>query len=265
MCPTIAIGPLHASTYWVLYGIAILVGGMLAFHRFIRGGISPHTATRGVLLIVWSGLAGAFLLKDVVFLIQSLLLTGQIHWEGGSGFMGALAGAVITLIVFFRRQGISLARGFDLWILPVPLGQAIGRLGCLAAGCCYGAPTDSPLGMYLPGGGEWAVRYPTQLMSSLADILIFCVLVAVERRGSRKGRLSWPFPGFIFLLYTSLYTLKRFSVEFLRGQTPTALVGPLNITHLLAAAGFLVSTGLIVWNLRRVAMQPLGVSETSRA
>ncbi len=248
MCPVLHIGPLSVSTYWVIYGLAILIGGMLVFHRFVRAGISPQSATWGVLLIVWSGLAGAFLFKGLVFLIQNLILTGELRWEGGSAFMGALAGAVIALIVFFRRQGISLGRGFDLWIVPIPLGQAIGRLGCLAAGCCYGAPTDSWLGMYLPGNGEWAVRYPTQLMSSVANLLIFYTLVAVERYGSRRGRESWPFPGFIFLLYVSLYTLKRFTIEFFRGSSPPPLLCPLNVTHLLAAAGFLASVGLFVWN-----------------
>jgi len=264
MYPTITIGSLHFSTYWVVYGLAILIGGMLIFHRFIRAGISSQAATWGVLLIVWGGLAGAFLFKGLVFLIQNLILTGELSWAGGSAFMGALAGAVISLIVFFRRQRIPLGRGFDLWIVPIPLGQAIGRLGCLAAGCCYGAPTDSPIGLYLPGDGEWAVRYPTQLMSSLADVFIFYALVAVERYGLRKGRESWPFPGFIFLSYTSLYTLKRFTIEFFRGSSPQTLIGPFNITHLLAAAGFLVSVGLIVWNLRRSMTPTREISETSR-
>jgi len=253
MCPVLHIGPLSVSTYWVVYGFAILVGGMLVFHRLVRAGISPPTATWGVLLIVWSGLAGAFLFKGIVFLIQNLILAGELRWEGGSAFMGAVAGAVTAMIIFFRRQGIPLGRAFDLWIVPIPLGQAIGRLGCLAAGCCYGAPTDSPIGIYLPGDGEWAVRYPTQLMSSLADILIFYILIAVERYGIRRGRESWPFPGFIFLSYAALYTLKRFTIEFFRGSSPPPLLGPLNVTHLLAAAGFLVSVGLIAWNLRRTS------------
>lgn len=253
MCPVLHIGSLSVSTYWVVYGLAILIGGMLVFHRLVRSGIPPTTATWGVLLIVWGGLAGAFLFKGIVFLIQNLILVGELRWEGGSAFMGAVAGAVISMVIFFRRQGIPLGRAFDLWIVPIPLGQAIGRVGCLAAGCCYGAVTDSPIGMYLPGDGEWAVRYPTQLMSSLADVLIFYILIAAERYGIRRGRESWPFPGFIFLSYTTLYTLKRFTVEFFRGNSPPALLGPFNITHFLAAAGLLISAGLIVWNMQRTS------------
>ncbi len=260
MLPTITLGPLQISTYALAMGLAILTTATIGFLRLVRGGEPLNRVINGVLVTIWGGFVGAFLLKGIVFVIMNLFLTGKPSWGGGSAFMGALGGGIAGAVLYIRRHRLSLGRAFDLGGLPIPLGQAIGRLGCFAAGCCYGAPTDSPLGMYLRNhDGEWAVRYPTQLMSAAADLFIFYALLGFEQYQSRRREESWPFPGFIFLSYLALYSVKRFAIEFLRGEKPPPLVGPLNITHVIAALGFLVSVGLIVWNLRRSA------SETARS
>ncbi len=257
MFPTIEIGPLHLSTYWVIYGLAIVVGGMLAFHRLVKGGIPVPHATRGVLLTIWAGLAGALLGRGLVSLLQTFILTGTLTWSGGSAFAGALVGASSALLLYCRRHRLPLGRFLDLWGLPLPLGQAIGRLGCLAAGCCYGKPTDSWLGMYLPDvHGVWMMRYPTRLMSSAANLLIFLFLLGFERyRIRRLGKPEgWPFHGFLFLLYVDLYCLKRFTIEFLRGYSEPVM-GLFTLAHIVCFVVFLVSTALMLWGLRSMAPQ----------
>ena len=52
MFPTINIGSLHLSNYGILYVLAIIVGGMVGFHRLIQGGIPVHHATRGAMLAI---------------------------------------------------------------------------------------------------------------------------------------------------------------------------------------------------------------------
>jgi phosphatidylglycerol:prolipoprotein diacylglycerol transferase len=138
--------------------------------------------------------------------------------------------------------------------LPLPLGQAIGRLGCFAAGCCYGRPTDSWLGMYLPDhdhDGIWMVRYPTQLMSATANLLIFFIVLAVERYGIRRAGKScgWPFDGFLTLLYIALFSLKRFAMAFLRQSGAIPMVGSLSWMHVNALVGLVAASALIFWNL----------------
>jgi phosphatidylglycerol:prolipoprotein diacylglycerol transferase len=252
--PTIHIGSIQIGTYAVALGAAILLTAGVSFYRLIRGGFSVRHVTNGGLLTIWGGFIGAFLFKAIVVGIQNLLLTGELSIAGGSAFMGALAGGLVTAVWYIRRHRLNMGRALDLGLLPIPLGQAIGRLGCFAAGCCYGLPTDSPLGMVIRNhSGEWAVRYPTQLMSAAADLLIFYALLAFERVQTRKGRQGWPFDGFIVLSYIALYSFKRFAIEFLRAETPPPLLGPFNITHFLGAAGFLSCIGLIAWNLRRRA------------
>lgn len=258
MLPTIEIGSLNLNIYWVIYSLAIVVGGMLAFHRLIQGGIPTHHATRGVLLVIWIGLAGAVLGRGLVYLLQTFILTGTITWVGGSAFMGALIFGSIVALLYCQREGLSLGRSLNLGGAAIPLAQAIGRLGCLAAGCCYGKPTDSWLGMYLPDvNGVWMVRYPTQLMSSAANLLIFIGLLAFERYGMRrrgKAKEGWPFDGFLFLLYVDLYCLKRFSIEFLRHSDP--VIGPFTLAHIACFVVFLISTVLMLRGLRLMAPSP---------
>jgi len=246
MLPTIEIGVLQLNTYWLIYGLAIMAGGMLGYHRLIQGGIPPRQALSGVLLIIWAGAAGSVLLKSLAITLRDLALTGELAWElnRGSAFLGALAGAIGAGWLWFRRRGVPLGRAFDLWIVAVPLGQAIARLGCLAAACCHGKVTTSWLGLYLPDhDGLWAVRYPTQLLSSAADLLIFLALLRLEqaigRHPQRLGR--WRFPGALFVAYALLYSAKRFSIEFLRADTVLPLVGVLTLTHVLCALSFLTA------------------------
>lgn len=156
--------------------------------------------------------------------------------------------------LYCRLVRQPLGRAFDLAMLPLPLGQAIGRLGCLAAGCCYGRPTASWLGLYLPDhDGVWAMRYPTQLLSVAANLLILFCLLGAERRGRARagGQRGWPFDGFLALLYVALFSLKRFLIAFLRASGEVALIGPLSWMHLNALAGLAVASALIYWNLHR--------------
>lgn len=249
MLPTIELGPIQLSTYWLLYGLAALVSLSLMARRLVRAGLSEQIAVQGLVLVPLAALAGSVLFRRLAEAAQTLVATGQFAWGGGSAFLGAFLGGSLAAGLYFPRHGLPLRRAFDLCIVPVPLGQAVARLGCLAAGCCYGRPTDSWLGVYLPdSSGVWMVRYPTQLVASAADLLIFVVLVGYERHQRARCRDDGMYsgtPGVIFLLYTALYCLKRFSTEFLRASALPPLVGPLNMVHLLTGAGFLASAALI--------------------
>ena len=79
----------------------------------------------------------------------------------------------------------------DAFAPGIAAGQAVGRLGCLLAGCCYGHPTDAPWGVTFTNplaaanvGTPLDVSlHPTQLYESVAALVILGVLLAFERRG----------------------------------------------------------------------------------
>jgi phosphatidylglycerol---prolipoprotein diacylglyceryl transferase len=253
MLPTLALGPLHISTYALVYAVAIVGCGMLAFHRLLASGSPAGWVVEGLGLTVLAGMVGTVVGFALIRWVTgpSPIGTFALHLRSGSTIFGALTFGGLAGLGYCRWRGISAGEHFDRGIVALPLGQAIGRIGCLLAGCCYGRETDSWLGMKLPDtAGIWAVRYPTQLLSSAADLAIFAALLAVERRGSRAvgatGR--WPFPGSLTLLFGGLYFAKRFALEFLRGDNAVVLP-PLTWAHLLCLFGLALAAVLLAVNL----------------
>ena len=139
------------------------------------------------------------------------------------------------------------------------MGHAIGRLGCFAAGCCYGKPTHhfwgvtftNPLANQLVGTPLNEALEPTQLFESAAELGIFLLLTWMFKRKK--------FDGQIFGSYLFLYGIARFFLEFLRDDPGRGSVfGDVMSGTQLIAIG-LVLTGGLIWYLRpapRVVMAP---------
>jgi phosphatidylglycerol:prolipoprotein diacylglycerol transferase len=238
MYPSFRLGPWRFSTYSTIYALALILVGMLAFHRLRRIPEPPGQVTRVLLAAILGGIAGTYLV-GIIPSMQHFARTGNFVWAGSASFVGTLAGGTAAAVLVRRGEPTPLGRVLDLGGLPWPLLLALGRIGCLGAGCCYGRPTGSPLGTWLPDqAGQWAMRYPTQIMSGVANLLIFGLLLAVERYGQKRvGKdRGWPFGGFLFLLYICLFCVERFTMEWLRGDA-IPLLGPLSWVHLATLAG----------------------------
>jgi phosphatidylglycerol:prolipoprotein diacylglycerol transferase len=254
---TLQVGEWHVATYWVAVALAVTMGGSYAFHRLLRLDHPPRLIMQGMLLTVLGGFIGAGV---ITYLINTWLIARSgifAHLEGMSIAWGIIGGAAVAA-VYCRWHGASLGRALDLGVVPIPLGQAIGRLGCLAAGCCCGRATDSWLGMVLPDdNGVWMVRYPTQLMSAAANLVIFFILLAVDRYAVRRvgPHRSWPFNGFLALLYLVLFCLKRLAISTLRVAGSAEVVGPFSFMELSALGGLLVAGALLLWNLQRTTRE----------
>ena len=248
MLPAVQLGGISIHLFGVIYVIGLVSGATLSFHRLQQLRRPPRHVMQAAALIFVGGALGASGGVRAIVALQGVLQPGQaVKWDGIS-VLGALAGGMLVALACCLVYRAPVGRAFDLGVLPVPLAQAIGRLGCFAAGCCYGRPTDSWLGMVLPGeNGSWQARYPTQLMSAGADLFIFASLLAVERCAGQRR----PFDGFLFLLYGALYCLKRLGMEFLRGDALPPLAGPLNLVQLLCLAVLVGIGGRLAWRASR--------------
>jgi phosphatidylglycerol:prolipoprotein diacylglycerol transferase len=156
-------------------------------------------------------------------------------WKGGLVFYGGFIGAALAAVWYVRRHRMPLWDTADAIAPALALGQALGRLGCLAAGCCYGAECHLP----------WAVTFtnprglarlgvplhPTQLYEAVAAFALFSVLYWVLGRRQR-------FPGQIFGAYLVGYPALRFTVEFFRGD-PRGALGALSTSQALGIPLFL--------------------------
>jgi hypothetical protein len=127
-------------------------------------------------------------------------------WEGGMSYFGGFGLAIATAIYIIRARRIPVWQLGDLAAPSLALGYGIARIGCFAAGCCYGAPTDLPWGVQFPGHTH--AVHPTQLYATAMNLLIFAGLSWWELRRRFSGQL--------FALFLVLHGLYRFINEFFR-------------------------------------------------
>lgn len=281
MLPILDIGPWQIQPPAVIYALAVLIAGAFYLRRLHarRFQVGP---TAGAL--VWIVLAGGLAanLGEVVSLGYELL-TGAIFPVPlkGVSMPAALVGGAAAAWLICRHYRLDFWWACDQAIPALPLGQAIGQFGCLARGCCYGRPTDAWLALNLPDSyGDWALRYPTHLLSAAVLFAIFGLLLMIDRlegvgkpgiealagsvvdgkarlkpRDRSVGTKPQPLPaGTLTLLYLALYLSFRLAVDFIRGDALPAWIGPLNTTQVACAVGLglvVLATGRLWLNRRR--------------
>lgn len=230
------IGRFPVYTYGVLLAAAYLLGLQFALVRARARGLDPNRVMDLGIWIIISALAGAKLLLLVVefdtFGRSAATLLTLLRSAGV--FYGGLIAAIIVALWYLRRHRMPMWTVTDVFAPGIALGHVVGRLGCLAAGCCFGRPTDVPWAITFRS--EYAAQnvgtplnvplHPTQLYEAGAELLILIVLLATER----KGR---PFPGRTFWGYMFLYGISRFIIEFFRGDT-RGTVGAMSTSQFLS-------------------------------
>lgn len=153
-------------------------------------------------------------------------------WNGGLVFYGGVIGAMLTMVWFLYRERQPILPVADALIPSLALGQFFGRLGCWAAGCCWGAPVQSG-GVHFPAGsmafrqhvGDGLIErtaahshavHAVQLYDALGGLLLFALLVWIRRRKRYHGQ--------VFIWWMMLYPLMRSTMELFRGDTERGFV-----------------------------------------
>lgn len=248
MLPYIYLGGRAISVYALCYAVMYAVIGVGMFLRLRRLPLTASQASRTALAFIFGLFAGTqvnVLAATFAHWLQSGEWTRVGHISAVWGMIVGVGLAALSArgLAFNRGLDLPRGRGLDLGVLPIPLGQAIGRLGCLAAGCCAGAQAPYGWGLPMPdAAGLWLYRYPTQPISAACNLLIFLVLLALDRRPV-GGRLR-PFDGFLVIVYVLLFCLKRFTVDFLRADYNPVL-GPFSPVQLATLGVF--AAALAAW------------------
>jgi len=193
-----------------------LAGLMVAVRLGKTGGITPQqTMDIGFVMIV-AAIVGSRLLYILMNLSHYLARPMDIFkiWQGGLVFSGGIVGALVAVIWYTRKHRLSFWKVADMWAPAVAVGQGIGRIGCLMAGCCYGKPTGSTCGVVFTNPHSLAPLniplHPTQLYSSLGNFIIFFVLMMLHRKKTYHGQ--------VFLWLLVLHSTFRLFVERFRGD-----------------------------------------------
>lgn len=252
MFPVIfSLGPFTLHTYGLLVASALLAGIYTAGRLAPRAGVEPDRVWNVGVYMVLAGLVGAKLLmvvSDWSYYAQNPARFFSLSTlQAGGTVMGGLVLAIAVGAVLLWRTEAGFAAFADVYAPGIALGQAVGRLGCFSAGCCWGKPTEvawgvtftNPYSAQVVGVPLHQALHPTQLYESVLSAGIFFLLLWLWKR--RR------FPGQIFSAYLVLYAVVRFNLEFFRNDPrgPFFFENALSTPQLISLGLFLV--GLLFW------------------
>lgn len=229
------IGPFTVYSYGLMLALAFIIASFLAAKQANKEKLGGDSIFNLLFISLISGLIGArifYILENLSYyaanpLEMILLQHGGLSWFGGF-FLASLAA-----VIYLKNKRLPIFKTLDLIVPFLSLAQAIGRIGCLLNGCCFGYPSES--GLFFPG--HEAILVPTQLFSSLALVIIFIFLRFLQDRPHKTGE--------IFFAYILLYSIKRFFIEFIRADNPVILFS-LTLFQLISIALFLTACCALV-------------------
>lgn len=171
-----------------------------------------------------------------------------IDRQTGMTFAGGLIGGAAAFIAIYFIFGKKADAGYktefkkiaDCAACAIPAGHAIGRIGCLMDGCCYGKPTDSFIGIHMKNLGYKVV--PTQLFEAvfLAAIAALLIVLLIKKKK------------YTMCLYLISYGVWRFFIEFLRDDyRGTSIVPFLTPSQLIAILMVVLGGALFVIQSKR--------------
>ncbi len=228
------IGDFPINTYGVLLALSFLAALWIAARLGARDGLPRERIYDLGLWMLGGGLVGSkllLLLVEPVYRDKPWQLISLDFFRSAGVWYGGFLGGLTIGYFLMRRYGLPWWKTADAFAPGVALGQAIGREGCFAAGCCWGKPTDLPwgvrfteLGHRVTGVPVDAHLHPTQLYESFAALLIFGFLLWLHRRKIFNGQ--------VVLCYAVLYGITRFIIEFFRDDPRGDIAGLTTATTL---------------------------------
>jgi phosphatidylglycerol:prolipoprotein diacylglycerol transferase len=252
------IGPITVHSYGLLLALAFIAGIWLASSLARKEGLNPDSIWNMGLIIIFSALVGAkilLFLSDFSYYSQNPREIFSLSTLRSTGvYYGGLLLALAASAWYLRRADLPAWKVADLCAPGISLGQAIGRLGCLSAGCCYGKPTSLPWGITFTNRYAFdnvgvplnVPLHPTQLYESIGTLLLFAYLLW---RLTRRH-----FTGQIILEYLVLYASLRFVIEFFRDDDRGfVLHGLLSTSQFIGLLTVIGSIFLFVYLRRRSA------------
>jgi phosphatidylglycerol:prolipoprotein diacylglycerol transferase len=259
----LSIGPIAIRWYALAY-IGGIVAGWIYARSLIKkerlwGGPAPISLVQLDDFILWvtigiivGGRTGYVLFYNPAFFIQHPAEIFQL-WNGGMSFHGGFLGCVAAVMLFARKNDISILSLGDITTAVAPIGLFLGRLANFINSELWGRTTDAsvPWAVIFPNGGP-DPRHPSQLYEAgLEGILLFAILAIMIRMGALKR------PGLILGSFIAIYGLARITAEFFREPDPQLgfLWGGLTMGMLLSIPMIIAGAILIMMAWRREAPQ----------
>lgn len=244
------------------YGLLAMTGYLAAYFYLLsvraRIGASKEKVSDLSFLALLGGLLGGKLLFMATFWDSfggggwDSVLGALKSLQYGFVFYGGLAGGASALWYWARRNKTSFAAAADFVAPALALAHAFGRIGCLLAGCCHGAPSHGAPGItfndpfcLVEPALLGVPLHPVQLYESMGNFAIFGLLHLAWRRRET------PRAGSVTALYVMLYSALRFSLEFMRGDDRGGLAAGLSQAQLISLAAAAAAAVWLAFSARR--------------
>ena len=256
--------PWSLHTYGLLIATGFLLAMVLAKRQAEREGEDPERIVDLAFYLLLAGLVGA----RIVFILTKLdeyihnPLEIVMFWRGGLVWYGGFIAAALYVWYYAKQNRLPYFKYVDIMIPYMALAHAFGRLGCLAAGCCFGKPTDLPWGIVFPNGSmahqaqqssglvgiaDHALAiHPTQLYEAGAEMSMFWLLLLVRRNKRFNGQL--------FLMWLAAYPILRSTIEMFRGDKERGVYYIMSTSQYISIFVALAAVALSVY-FRRARIQ----------
>lgn len=207
---TINIGPLPIQAWGTLVALGFLVGIIVVAKRAQAAGFSKELIFDLAFCIV----IGSMFFGRVIYVLGHLadyFATNPWRmlyvWEGGMTVFGGFIGAVIAYSIFVSRKKLPFWKFGDIVIFGLPLGLAIGRMGCFLIHDHMGKPTNFFLGMEYVDG---LIRHENALYLIILSALLAVLYLIIDKYYKYK------FDGVFMVTFMLWYGFIRFWLDFLR-------------------------------------------------
>jgi phosphatidylglycerol:prolipoprotein diacylglycerol transferase len=245
------LGSFEIHSFSVMMVVAFLAALGVLQWRAGRYGLTKDQVADVAFWALISGVLGArivFILQDLPYYLHNLKELFSLQFEGLTSFGGLIFG-FLAVVIWARKKHVPLGKVLDLCAPAFVIGHAIGRIGCLLNGCCFGpvCPADFPFGVHVEGGGA-VLHYPAQAADTVMNLAVFGILIWRARKGLGWGQLT----GLALILHGTT----RVIYEFWRAGTvdqvnknlaSSTYWGNLPFTQAQAMAAFLVLVGFVIF------------------
>lgn len=247
----IDLGFMQIRWYSVLILIACFVVLFLTQNEAERFGVQREFIFNMLFWALIMGIIGARLYY-VIFNIQDYI-KNPIEilkvWNGGLAIHGGLIFGFLTILFYCKKYKVRVVRILDFLVVPLLLGQAIGRWGNFFNSEAYGQVTTLEAlknihlpkfiinGMYING----YYREPTFLYESFFSFIGFIVMICIRKVKKLKvGQLT--------SLYLIWYGIERFIIEFKRSDS--LMLGSIKVAQLVSSLALIIGILLFIKSIK---------------
>lgn len=216
------LGPLTLHTYGLLMAVGVGFGMWFLYVQARRQGLDAPKLLDATFYTIIVSLIGAKLILFIGSFSYYTTYPKELFSLARSGgvFQGGLTFGVVFALWYFHKKKIPTWQVADIIAPALALGHGFGRIGCFAAGCCYGSACELPWGAIygnpyahdLTGIPLNVALHPVQLYEAVLNFLNFVILYLVLKKKSFHGQ--------VFSLYIINYSIIRFITEYFRGDHP---------------------------------------------